>query len=200
MKKNTEIKPRIKEVAKNLFFTKGYNSVTTDDLAYELGNSKRTIYEHFKSKEEILDEVVIDMKTYMDAEFEKILNQKAPFNQIMKEVFSLMGQVSGYFKPSLLEDIRRYAPAVYARVNEIRKDSIQNKIKTMFEMGTQEGIFRNDINHDFLVFVFGAVFEHIATSDAFANMPITVGDAQGMFARMMFEGLYSKDFRTKAGL
>ncbi len=200
MKKNTNIKPRIKEVAKNLFFNKGYNKVTTDDLAYELGTSKRTIYENFKSKVEILDEIVDDMKIFMDSEFDRILTQSAPFEQITKEVFTLMGQMSGYFKPALLEDIRRYAPTVYQKIIDIRKDSLQLKIHKMFEMGTKEGIFRNDINHDFLVLVFGAVFERIATTDAFANMPITVGQAQGMFARMMFEGLYSKDFRKKYGL
>ena len=200
MKKDGDIKLRIKEVASNLFFTKGYNSVTTDDLAYELGTSKRTIYEHFKSKEEILDQVVEDLKTKMDAEFQRVLSQNAPFSEIMKSVFALMGQVSGYFKPALLEDIRRYAPAVYLKVVEIRKNSIHNKIKIMFEKGIKKEIFRNDINQDFLVYVFGIVFERIATIDALASMPITLTDAQAMFARMMFEGLYSKDFRAKMNL
>ena len=200
MKKDGDIKLRIKEVASNLFFTKGYNSVTTDDLAYELGTSKRTIYEHFKSKEEILDQVVEDLKTKMDAEFQRVLSQNAPFSEIMKSVFALMGQVSGYFKPALLEDIRRYAPAVYLKVVEIRKNSIHNKIKIMFEKGIKKEIFRNDINQDFLVYVFEVVFERIATIDALASMPITLTDAQAMFARMMFEGLYSKDFRAKMNL
>jgi len=200
MKKDSDIKLRIKEVASNLFFTKGYNSVTTDDLAYELGTSKRTIYEHFKSKEEILDEVVEDLKIKMDSEFQRVLSQNAPFSEIVKQVFMLMGQVSGYFKPALLEDIRRYAPAVYSKVIGIRKNSIHNKIKIMFEKGIQEGIFRNDINQDFLVYVFGVVFERIATIDALASMPITLTDAQAMVARMMFEGLYSKDFRAKMNL
>jgi AcrR family transcriptional regulator len=200
MKKNSEIKPRIREVAKNLFFSKGYNSVTTDDLAYELGTSKRTIYEHFKSKEEILDEVVNDLKHHMDTEFEALINRDVPFGQMMNDVFQLIGSVSGYFKPALLEDIRRYAPAVFVKINTIRMDSVQKKIKQMFEKGTQEGIFRNDINPDFLVFVFGAVFERIATSDIFNTMPITVGEAQGMFARLLFEGLYAKDFRTKMNM
>jgi AcrR family transcriptional regulator len=200
MKKNAEIKPRIKEVARNLFFTKGYNSVTTDDLAYELGTSKRTIYEHFKSKEEILDEVVNDMKTHMDTEFDLLLTRNVPFTQMMKDVFALTGQVSGYFRPALLEDIRRYAPAVYQKINLIRKESLQDKIRKMFEIGTQEGIYRNDMNPDFLIFVFSAVFERIATTDAFSTMPITVGEAQAMFARLIFEGMYSKDFRSKMNL
>ena len=200
MRSNTDIKPRIKEVARMLFFTKGYNSVTTDELAYELGTSKRTIYEHFKSKEEILDEVVSDMRQQMDTEFESLINRDVPFGQMMNDVFALTGKVSGYFKPSLLEDIRRYAPPVFVKINAIRMDSVQKKIKQMFEKGTQEGIFRSDISSDFLVFVFGAVFERMSTSDIFNTMPITTTDAQGMFARLMFEGLYSKDFRSKMNI
>jgi AcrR family transcriptional regulator len=53
-----EIENQISEISKKLFFQKGIKSVSVDDIAKELGMSKKTFYKFFDSKEELLDKLV----------------------------------------------------------------------------------------------------------------------------------------------
>lgn len=195
-KDKQNIKTRIKAVSKKMFFEKGFNAVTTNDLAYELGISKRTLYEHYQSKEQILEAIMDDVSVTMEDEFNRILNEETDYLQKMKSIFALVGTVSENFKPSFVESIRRFAPDVYPKIIRIRKQSMQSKIRIMFEKGIETGVMREDLNLDLMIPLFINAFEQIALSEEL-DKKMSIAEAQQLFTLMMFEGIYSKDFRRK---
>ena len=64
LKLKMEIKERIKQKADELFMRYGIKSITMDEIANQLGISKKTIYQSFADKDELVDEVVGELLTY----------------------------------------------------------------------------------------------------------------------------------------
>src|SRR5246127_811057 len=69
---NDSIRQRIVAAARAHFFNHGFRSVTMDDLAAELGISKKTLYAHFASKSALLEAVLTDKFASVSATLERI--------------------------------------------------------------------------------------------------------------------------------
>ena len=101
-------KQRITEEAAVLFRTYGIRAVTMDMLASQMGISKRTIYETFHDKDEILQEVLVLMKTRQVALISKILKDSG---NVIEAIFKIIDHMMDHFRnmsPAFQMDIKRY--------------------------------------------------------------------------------------------
>ena len=103
-----DIKDRIIEGATDLFKTYGIKSVTMDSLANQLGMSKRTIYEVFADKDELLIEVLSRMNDQQKELIKKVLDQSE--NSIVA-IFRMLEINRDNFQsmsPAFLADLKKY--------------------------------------------------------------------------------------------
>src|ERR1700710_1996352 len=78
---------RILETARRQFFTYGYNALTMDDLAHELGISKKTLYLHFPGKDAIIGLIIDGIGRAIRSDVEAVLNDpKLSFAQKLRGV------------------------------------------------------------------------------------------------------------------
>lgn len=145
-----EIKERIKQKADELYRRYGVKSVTMDEIASQLGVSKKTIYQCFSDKNELVDEVFVDM-----LEFNKnfCLQSRTQAQNAVHEVYLGMESLQDMLEnmnPSILFDIERGHPGTFKKFVEYKYNFLFDLIKKNIERGKQEELYREDINADLI--------------------------------------------------
>jgi len=141
-----ETRERILEHASKKFMSIGIRNVTMDTLANELSISKRTIYELFGDK----DNLVIESLRFMILENNKqLLSIIENAENVVEAIFLIMKrqkEMREDFPVVFVEDIKRYFPLVQASFYSCKSDLKQFSASfTLLEKGISQGIFRNDL-------------------------------------------------------
>lgn len=139
---------RIIEVAAEMFSTYGMKAVTMDSLAGQLGMSKRTIYENFADKDELLIGVLQSMAERQNRLVKKVLDDTG--NAIIA-IFKLLEINRDHFQnmsTAFHADLKRFQHSVLMKKAEksMMPDYGSNKI--VIEKGIKQKLFRKDINAD----------------------------------------------------
>lgn len=146
-----ETKDRIIGGAAALFFAYGIRSVSMDDIAKHIGMSKKTIYQYFADKDELvyafmqvgMQEQMMDMKKIAESS-ENVIEELHRAMAKTREVFS---QVN----PLMLFELRKYHPKAWEFFNQCKEgDMKEHFVKTM-QKGIKEGVFRANIDVEILV-------------------------------------------------
>ena len=148
----TEIdnKERIKLRAAELFMKYGVRSVSMDDIANSLGMSKKTIYQYYADKDELVDVFINQEINHNEhcCEFDRSNSENA-----VHELFLAMDMVLEMFRsmnPSVLYDIQKYHPNAFMKFNKHKNDYLYNVIRENLVRGINEGLYRDDINIDII--------------------------------------------------
>lgn len=141
-----DYKQRIIEEAAVMFRTYGIKSVTMDLLATHMGISKRTIYEVFKDKDELLAGVLKWMTVRQHEVIEKALTES---DNVIEAIFRMMNTMMEHFKsmsPAFQMDIRRYHMDIAKKLeNHDQLPYVKNNA-IIIEKGIKDGVFRKDID------------------------------------------------------
>jgi AcrR family transcriptional regulator len=137
---------RILNKARELMFQTGVKHVTMDDLATQLGISKKTIYQYFKDKDALVSSVVENDL----AKHALICNQSMQIaDNAVHEIFLLMTVLQELFSsmnPLTLFEIEKYYPLAFEKIKKHKDDFIFSMISANLEKGIAEGLYRKDVD------------------------------------------------------
>ena len=140
------MKERILAETERLFWRYGVRSVTMEDIAKQLGISKKTIYQHFTDKEQILYQVLQDKMVKNQSEMDCMaIGTDNPVEEIL-HVLTIMQKHMDRVSPNLLIDIKRHYPQAYALFRQYKERHIMQSILDNVQKGIQQGLYRPDIN------------------------------------------------------
>jgi TetR/AcrR family transcriptional regulator, cholesterol catabolism regulator len=143
-----DIRDRIIEGAADLFKTYGIKSVTMDSLANQFGMSKRTIYEVFADKDELLTAVLSRMNQQQKEMIHKVL---AESENSLIAIFRMLEVNRDNFQsmsPAFLADLKKYHHEVLMKKMDKSEMPDYRNHQEIIEKGVNEGLFRADINPD----------------------------------------------------
>ncbi len=141
---------RILRQAREHFFAHGYCSCTMDDLAAELGMSKKTLYVHFAGKEEIMRAVIEQLGREIRADADALLaNRHLGFSEKLRGFAEGMVQRLALLNPRTLRDLQRFAPDLHELMVEMRQKNIPYIFGRFIEEGQIAGKVRPDISPAF---------------------------------------------------
>lgn len=145
-----ETKERILQKAHELFHRYGIRSVSMDEIATQMGMSKKTLYQHFVDKDQLVDEVFVVMLHAKKSEC--VALQQHSDNAVHEEFlgFDNMSEMLSNMHPSLLYDLEKYHPAVFTKFRSFMGDFVYKLVRTNLERGINEGLYRSDIDVDLL--------------------------------------------------
>jgi AcrR family transcriptional regulator len=136
---------KILEKTKELFFRLGIKSVTMDDIAQELGMSKKTLYKYVDNKSDLVYKV---LQNHLLAEEEFIEQlEKLDVNgidlivEIIKHVIKSMSNMS----LSAIYDLQKYYPESWVLLEDFKSCSILETMENILKKGKKEGLFRKEI-------------------------------------------------------
>lgn len=145
-----EMRNRIKEKATELFRRYGIRSITMDEIAAQLGVSKKTIYQFYSDKDELVEEVIVDLTQYAQ---DCCTRDRKGAKDAVQEIFMAMEFVKEMFhnmNPVLLFDLERAHPGAYKKFQEYKTKYLLKLIRDNLERGIREDLYRDDINIDIM--------------------------------------------------
>ena len=143
------MKEEIVKRALNDFMQYGFKTFTMDDLASKMGISKKTLYEHFPSKNDLVEAVLdytLDMSCKNVEAFVQgdgsVIENVYRNQEKVKEIFNINSD-----RP--IWELQKYYSKTYERMEIEFAKSDARFIDKLLEKGWQEGLFREDINVNF---------------------------------------------------
>jgi TetR/AcrR family transcriptional regulator, cholesterol catabolism regulator len=141
-----EIRDRIVQGSEELFFKFGVKSITMDDIAKHLAVSKKTIYQFFKDKNELICTVTDTHLESSEKIFQSICETSAdPIDELLKigDHIKVMFQ---NMNPSLLYEIQKYYPKAFAIYIKHKETCIRESIVKNLVQGIEKGLYRGDLD------------------------------------------------------
>lgn len=132
--------------AQELFFSYGIRSITMDDIARHLSISKKTIYQFFSDKHQIVHELC---KMDCDHNEERMLFIATHAADAIDEILQsmeFMGEMLAKMNPNLIYDLQKYHPAAWKEFNNFREKSLLGTVEANLKKGIRQGLYRSDIN------------------------------------------------------
>ena len=161
------MKEDITQKALTYFLQYGFKTFTMDDLANSLGISKKTLYEQFASKNDLV-EATLDYALEMSChQVDKFVSGEG---SVIENVFRSQREVQNLFnfnssKP--IWELKKYFPKTYERMDMEFIKSNALFIDKLLEKGWEEGLFRKDINVSFYKVFYSSVQRLRTFSDTF---------------------------------
>ncbi len=144
------MRERILQKTEELTFRYGIKSVAMDDIARELGISKKTIYQHFEDKDVIILAVV---RSHFEKErciaLEKQAEAKDPIQEVVWSS-EMMRQQMAEMNPTVVYDMKKYHPKAWELFAEYKNNFMQEFIKQNLVKGIEAGLYRQDVNIEIL--------------------------------------------------
>lgn len=144
------MKENILQKASALFIQHGFKSVTMDDLAEAMAISKKTLYTHFKNKNQLVQESTFYVFNQACSEMEVIKNKAA---HPIEELYSVKSAMLKYYqneRSSPLYQLQKYFPEIYATLKDEEYKQLLILVKSSLSLGVNTGLFRPNINIEFV--------------------------------------------------
>jgi AcrR family transcriptional regulator len=143
-----DIKERIQVKADELFMRYGIRSVSMDDIATQLVMSKKTLYQFFADKDELVDAVV---EKVLKMGQQDCVTCHLHSKDAVDELFITMGQIAEQFRnmnPMVLYDLEKFHMAAFHKFLKHKNEFLLDVIRKNMERGIKEELFRPELNVD----------------------------------------------------
>jgi AcrR family transcriptional regulator len=196
MTENMEIKARIAEAARKKFLRYGFSRVTTDEIARDLGISKKTLYRHYPTKRLLLEAAIARTEQEIQEGIEALLRDKRL--DVLEKAARLLalvgGQISRVERP-FLEDLQRKAPEVWKGIAEFRRRVVFPLMGRLIREGVRSGTFRKDLDLRLLVPLYFSVFQNTCTPEVLSQLPCSPAEVFQSLFSLLFQGMLTEEAR-----
>ncbi|MDP1622916.1 MAG: TetR/AcrR family transcriptional regulator [Bacteroidales bacterium] len=186
----------ILEQVGKLYHRYGIKSVTMDDVAKQLGISKKTIYEFFSDKEDLVKQVLLFEHDHYCGFLNAIEDKQANAVEELFEVYKMMNAMLIEFNPSMEYDIRKYYPNLFLKIREIRRKRMYDSVYNNLNQGKKEGLYRKELNSKTIAKLHVSRTESLLDSDMFTQEELTSLDIFHEIFLYHLHGILSHKGRT----
>lgn len=198
MTEEKEIKLRIAQKADEMFRLYGFSKVTMEEIASNLGISKKTLYKHFSNKDHILKEIVHANKCEVDKFIEDLMAQKKmPFIEKLKIFMNFIATQAQKLEGPMIHDLMKCNPEVWKDIEEFRSKKAYKHLSQLIEEGVESGIFRKDVDNSVIVVGYVASIHSLINPDVLSKLPISADQAFRDILKILFEGIFTTEGRKK---
>lgn len=136
-----EEKDKIIEQIEDKFFKEGFYKTTMDDVASELGMSKKTIYKFFPSKEELVMAIAKHFMNRLKNKIIPALNTDKNAIEKLAELISILATASEKVSPKRMEEMKKHFPEIWNEIDRFRTKMMFENITKIINQGKAEGLF-----------------------------------------------------------
>jgi TetR/AcrR family transcriptional regulator, cholesterol catabolism regulator len=163
---NDELKNILLKV-RDLYMKYGIKSITMDDVARELGMSKKTLYQYVSDKDDLVGKFIDNEILLRQEEICKCF--KIGFNAVEElfEISIFMNKLMRDQNPATEYDLKKYYPQHFQKTIKARREGIYNYIFTNLKKGIEEGLYRKEMNKEVIAKLYLWRSENVHFDDLF---------------------------------
>lgn len=144
------MKEKIVQKATQMFLSLGFKSVTMDDIASDMGISKKTIYQSFSNKNCLVKECVLGLFDTISSGVDKITQER---KNPIEELFEIKNFIAKHLKDessSPMHQLQKYFPKIHETLHQKQLAKLEECIKVNLQRGVEMDLFRKEIPVDFI--------------------------------------------------
>lgn len=192
------ISQRIVAGARQHFFAYGFRTITMDDLAAELGMSKKTLYAHFPSKPALVEAALRDKFRSIEGDLERITSEcSSDVLHALQQLLACIQRHAEEIQPPFVRDIGRGAPELFKLVESRRRDVIRRYFGKLFSAGRRAGIIRRDIPATLVIEILLGAVQAIMNPPKMAELGLTPKTGYPAIITVICEGVITAAGRSK---
>jgi AcrR family transcriptional regulator len=187
---------RILTGARQRFMTLGFKNVTMDDLASDMGMSKKTLYAHFPSKSALVNGVLAQKLDEAERELGSVVAEKSgDFIDALHQLAAHLQKHSAEVQPVFVRDLSREEPALAEYLIARRSKIVEKTFVKLLACGRDAGQIRDDIPIEFLIEVLLAVLETIAVPKHLASHDLSLTECLNRILSTFLYGVLTEKGR-----
>ncbi len=181
---------RLVRAARARLLAAGYRALNLDELAAELGLSKKTLYRHFPGKEALARAALEDFVADVRADADRILADRSlGFAARLAAVAATLHRRLGEIGPHVLRDLQRHAPALHERVFALRRRHLPAIFGRLLAEGQRARQVRADLDPEFATQFLLHAMQGLMHPDTLGALGLTPAEALERALRLHFGGI-----------
>ena len=192
-----ETQQRIIEHSRDRFFASGFSKVTMDELAAELGISKKTMYQFFPSKDDLIDRVIALQMAEMTGMINAVSKNSEDFIDKLYATWLVIGRLACRISKYILSDMRRYRPDLWKRIEDMRRKVIFDNFSRLIDEGIERGLVRTDINKQVVVLMYLSSIQGVVNPDVLAENSFSAEEALKTILSVYLDGILTDTARRQ---
>ena len=190
---NIEVRNRILDAARKMFFTFGIKKVTIDEIAADLGIGKATLYEYFASKNILIQAVIeakrMEMESYLSDIHRRIVTEtELNIIRLIKELIVFGSNELSEMKEPFLREVKRSPIPFSLEIHYY--EHVRSIIDEMLTRGIQKKVIRDDFNTQvFTEMLFGILNMTISNEDFANRFNVTRTEVMDTIVKVIVGGL-----------
>lgn len=170
------MKESILSKAAEKFLNLGVKSVTMDEIAAELGISKKTIYAHFATKTKLVEATALFVFERISKGVENIREEKYDPIEEMYEIKNFACQHLKNEKSSPQFQLQKYYPRIYNTIKSKQRKLLEDQIQQNLNRGIKNGLYRPDLPVEFTSRIYFIGMLGIKDRDLFPESEFSTGE------------------------
>ena len=171
-KEQKQASEELLENISGLFLKYGLRSTSMEDICSHLKISKKTLYQFFQNKEDVVEQVLMYRRNNKRAQenYRVLMEEKSAIEFFLAIRDSLLRNVNSLAFINQF-DVKKYHPAVYQRMRERDAKTVTEMLNQLIDKGIADGTFRQDINREVQIYLFYKQLEVLHDPEAFDALP-----------------------------
>ncbi len=137
---------RILSGTEELFLKSGIKSVTMDDIAKHLGMSKKTVYQFFKDKNELVVALVKRKIRDDEEQMSEIISKSSNVIDEMINMMKCSEEIFSRINPIIIHDLQKYHPGAWKEFQNFKSGVVVHTLQELLTKGIKQGYIRPDID------------------------------------------------------
>jgi AcrR family transcriptional regulator len=195
---NASARQRILDAARRHFFAHGFRGVTMEELAVELGMSKKTLYAHFAGKTALVEALLLTKFHEADKELATIAAECATdFAAGLQRLLGCLQRHTDEIKPPFVRDLGRETPEIFRIVEERRREIIRRHFGGLLAEGRREGLIRKDVPPTLMLEILLAAVQTIMVPPKMTELGLTPKTGLTSILNVFLEGVMTPEGRSR---
>ena len=191
------MKDKIIQKSAELHFKYGIKNVTMDQIAQELGISKKTIYQYFVNKTDLVKQTVDYIFDQIQTEIDKVCLMKLnPYEELLAVRNIIKNMLSKSNQPTQYQLIKYY-PEIAKALEERKFKSIMECLEHNLKKGIKLGYYKDDLDKEFIKRMYFANSVSLGNPDIFPPELFERQQIADQFLNMFLSGISTKKGRKK---
>jgi AcrR family transcriptional regulator len=196
-----DIKNRILKVAESKFLKNGYKNLRIDAIVGELGISKRTFYEIFNSKHElvylIIDSAIDNFRDKISDSIDRMISDdKFMFIEELKNLWQIIIEQTTYFNRDVIDDLKLHLPGYWEKCERLENERVED-FRKVYASGIKNGYIKPNISEEVFYIIHFQALRNLLKPDILVSLPLTVNEILSNFYEILLTGALTEVARTE---